>query len=60
MPVKLVNLAEYKAKKEAKRQELEQLMYQAIAKMNEQSTADMEAIDRLLWDLGYKPEDLLD
>jgi len=57
----VINLEQYKQRKEANRKKLEELLYSAVAKMNaEASKCPVEAIDRLLWDLGYSPEDLLD
>lgn len=52
---KIIDLNEYKAKKEAKRQELKRLYLAAIAKMNQESAeAESEALDRLLWDIGIE------
>lgn len=52
---KIIDLNEYKAKKEAKRLELERLYFAAIAKMNQEATeAESEALDRLLWDIGIE------
>jgi hypothetical protein len=52
---KIIDLNEYKAKKEAKRLELERLYFAAIAKMNQEAAeAESEALDRLLWDIGIE------
>lgn len=52
---KIIDLNEYKAKKEAKRLELERLYFAAIAKMNQEAAeTESEALDRLLWDIGIE------